>query len=132
VIARELAPWVIWLALPLGLLIAAFLWINEFPDCRADADAGKRTLVVRLGKRRATMAFAALVAATFVVLVASLAFGVPKGALGGLVATVPATHAVMILRADPDSTPRIVPAQAKMLLAFVLYALGAAVGLVLT
>lgn len=38
---------VIILSLPLGLLIAAFLWINEFPDYAADRQAGKRTLVAR-------------------------------------------------------------------------------------
>jgi 1,4-dihydroxy-2-naphthoate octaprenyltransferase len=132
VMARELAPWVIWLALPLGVLVAAFLWINEFPDYRADASAGKRTLVVRLGRRRAATAFTWLVASAFLLLPVSLAFGVPKGALGGLVAVVPAASAVMTLRANLESTPRIVPAQAKTLLAFVLYAVGAAVGLVLT
>ena len=42
---------VVLLSLPLGLLIAAFLWINEFPDYSADAMSGKRTLVVRLGRR---------------------------------------------------------------------------------
>jgi 1,4-dihydroxy-2-naphthoate polyprenyltransferase len=132
VLARELAPWVIWLALPLGLLIAAFLWINEFPDFRADAAAGKRTLVVRLGRARAADAFLWLVLAAFVLLAVSLAFGVPKGALGGLIAAVPAASAVRTLRAHPERTPQIVPAQAKTLLAFVLYALGAAAGLVAT
>jgi 1,4-dihydroxy-2-naphthoate octaprenyltransferase len=39
-------------AVPLGLAIGAFLWVNEFPDARADAAAGKRTLVVRLPKKR--------------------------------------------------------------------------------
>ena len=48
---------VLWLSLPLALATGAFLWINEFPDARADAAAGKRTLVVRLGRRRAANAF---------------------------------------------------------------------------
>lgn len=132
VLARELAPWVIWLALPLGLLVAAFLWINEFPDYRADALAGKRTLVVRLGRRRAADAFLWLVVAAFVLLLVAQAFGVPRGALGALIAVLPAAGAVRALRAHPEDTPKIIPAQASTLLAFVLYALGAAVGLVLT
>jgi 1,4-dihydroxy-2-naphthoate polyprenyltransferase len=35
--------------LPFALLVANLLYINQFPDLRADAQAGKRTLVVRLG-----------------------------------------------------------------------------------
>lgn len=41
-----------WLSLSLGLLIAAFLLINEFPDYRADRAGSKRNLVVRLGRAR--------------------------------------------------------------------------------
>lgn len=79
-----------WLSLVLGLLIAAFLLINEFPDYRADRAGGKRTLVVRLGRERAVR-----------------------------------------LRHEFDHTARIVPAQAATLIAFLLFALGAAGGLLL-
>jgi 1,4-dihydroxy-2-naphthoate octaprenyltransferase len=44
--------------IPLGLAIAAFLWINEFPDYAADKEVGKNTLVVRLwGQKAARMPF---------------------------------------------------------------------------
>jgi len=36
-------------AIPVALWVAAILLVNEVPDIRADAAAGKRTLVVRLG-----------------------------------------------------------------------------------
>src|SRR5712692_7659383 len=36
-------------SIPVGLLIAAVLWINEFPDMDADNAVGKKTLVLRLG-----------------------------------------------------------------------------------
>jgi 1,4-dihydroxy-2-naphthoate octaprenyltransferase len=39
--------------LPYALLVAAILYVNQFPDAKADAAAGKRTLVVRLGPERA-------------------------------------------------------------------------------
>lgn len=35
------------------LLVASILYLNQFPDVTADAAAGKRTVVVRLGRRRA-------------------------------------------------------------------------------
>jgi 1,4-dihydroxy-2-naphthoate octaprenyltransferase len=132
VMTRTLPAWVVWLALPLGVLIAAFLWINEFPDYTADAGAGKRTLVVKLGRAKAARVFAAMLIAAFGLLLVSLPFGVPWGALGGLIATVPAASAAKTLIAAPEDTPRVVPAQARTLLAFVLYAVGAGAGLVLT
>ena len=41
------------LGLPLAWLITAVLWINQFPDLEADAAAGKRNLVVRMGTAKA-------------------------------------------------------------------------------
>jgi 1,4-dihydroxy-2-naphthoate octaprenyltransferase len=42
-----------------ALLVAAILFINEFPDRRGDEAAGKRTLVVRLGPDNAKWACSA-------------------------------------------------------------------------
>lgn len=41
-----------------ALLVANVLYINQFPDVKADAQAGKRTLVVRLGVQRARWGYA--------------------------------------------------------------------------
>ncbi len=41
-----------------ALLVANVLYINQFPDVRADAQAGKRTVVVRLGVQRARWGYA--------------------------------------------------------------------------
>lgn len=46
-----------------ALLIAAVLWIAEFPDARADAAVGKCTLVVRLGPVAAAWGFLLLMLA---------------------------------------------------------------------
>ena len=46
-------------AAPVGLLIAAVLFINEFPDYNADKAVGKSTWVVRLGPRNSILPFAA-------------------------------------------------------------------------
>lgn len=131
-VQRGSAPPEVWLAAaPLGALVAAFLWINEFPDYRADAGAGKRNLVVRLGRTTAARGFAILVSAAFLALAALPLAGVPVAVwLGGLGA-VPAALAVRALLRHPEETPKIVPAQARTLLAFLLYALGAGAGLLL-
>ena len=119
------------LSILLGVLIAAFLWVNEFPDARADAQAGKRTLVVRLGKTRAARVFAALVVGPFAALVLFALTGLPRGALLALLGVVPAVRAVRIVLSVPGDSFRLVVAQTTTLAAFVLFALGGAAGLVL-
>jgi 1,4-dihydroxy-2-naphthoate polyprenyltransferase len=120
-------------SIPLGILVSAFLWINEFPDEKADSAAGKRTLVVRLGRGRAARVFALLVAGAFLLLAAlplmPLAQPLPRGIWGGLVGLpLAVTAAVRLLRA-PDDVPSIIPAQGMTLLSFVLLALGSGLGL---
>lgn len=73
-------------SLPVAFLIAAVLFINEFPDYKADLSTGKRTLVVRLGRPRAAVLYVAMMIAPHVVLVAVVATGwLPTVTLVGLV-----------------------------------------------
>jgi 1,4-dihydroxy-2-naphthoate polyprenyltransferase len=127
----RISPDVVLLSLPLGVLIAAFLWINEFPDYEADRVAGKRTLVVRLGRPRAARAFAAIVATAIGVLALLPLIGLPPGVLLGLVAMPFGIAAALRLLREPEVTARIVPAQAWTLLCFVLAAVGSGLGLLL-
>lgn len=53
-----LQPWLV--GLPYALLVANILFINQFPDHKADAQAGKRTLVVRLGPEEARWGYLAI------------------------------------------------------------------------
>jgi 1,4-dihydroxy-2-naphthoate octaprenyltransferase len=124
-------PYVLWLSIPLGLLIGAFLWINEFPDYRADAAVGKRTLVVRLGRHRARIVFAGIIGLAFVGLLLVRIAGAPGHVLIGAAGFVPAIRAARTLARAPERTQALVPAQALTLLAFLLLALGAGVGLLL-
>lgn len=52
-------------SIPVGILIALVLYINEFPDHEADKLANKKTLVVVLGKKRAVILYHVMLAATF-------------------------------------------------------------------
>jgi 1,4-dihydroxy-2-naphthoate octaprenyltransferase len=126
---HEVTAEVVALSLPLGLLIGAFLWINEFPDYRADAGAGKRTLVVRLGRRRASRAFAAIVAVAYAILAALPLLDLPATVLLGAAGLPHGIAAARRLLADPETTARIVPAQGWTLLSFVLLAGGCGIGL---
>ncbi len=53
------------LAVPVGLLSAAILMVNNIRDVDTDRRAGKRTLAVRLGRRRAIIAFDATLMGAF-------------------------------------------------------------------
>ena len=56
---EDLEPLALWLAVPVGLLAAAILMVNNIRDLDTDRRAGKRTLAVRLGRRRAVAVFGA-------------------------------------------------------------------------
>lgn len=128
----EIPPRVLGLSMPLGILIAAFLFVNEMPDARADEASGKRTLVVRLGKERAARVFALFPVAAFSSLLAlPLLASVGLGVWGGFVALPFAVVAARRVWRDHARTGDLVPAQGMTLLSFVVLALGAGVGLFL-
>jgi 1,4-dihydroxy-2-naphthoate octaprenyltransferase len=128
---REVDRAVLLASLPLGLAVGAFLWINEFPDCAADRAAGKRTLVVRLGRPRASQAFVALVGLTFGTVALLPALGLPIGVWCGLAGLPPAAAAAHRLVREGETTARVVPAQAWTLLSFLLLAAGLGAGLLM-
>jgi len=125
------APFLLWLSVPLGVLIAAFLWINEFPDYSADLASGKRTLVVALGRVRASRVFCALVAVAFVMIaLAPLSPDIPLAVWLGLLGLPYGLAACRATLRNPETTAALVPAQRNTLRAFVIYAVGAGLGLV--
>jgi len=61
-------PWQAFvLAVPVGLLAAAILVVNNVRDVDSDRRAGKRTLAVKLGRERAWLLYAAMVYGAYVV-----------------------------------------------------------------
>jgi 1,4-dihydroxy-2-naphthoate octaprenyltransferase len=72
-------------SIPVALLVALVLFINEFPDFRADAATNKRTLVVRLGRERAAKLYPVLGTLPFVAVVALVLMDVaPPASLAAL------------------------------------------------
>lgn len=126
-----LAPEVFWISLPLGVVIAAFLWVNEFPDVHADRQAGKRNLVVRLGKRAASRVLPVLYALVAGLLALLPALGLPVTVWWGGLFVLPAAYASTAVWRDPEAFHRRVPAQPAALLAFLLYSAGAGTGVLL-
>ncbi|MBN2072794.1 MAG: prenyltransferase [Actinobacteria bacterium] len=50
-------PFLVWMSIPIGLTIFNVILLNEFPDYEADRKAGKKNLVVRLGKQRGILIY---------------------------------------------------------------------------
>ncbi len=98
-------------SIPISLLIATVLYINEFQDYTADKAAGKRHLVVRLGKRKAAKGHAVLLGAVYVYIAIVVALGLisPLSMLAFM--TLPLAITSMRFSRDFYSDPfKIVPA----------------------
>ncbi|MFW9965006.1 MAG: 1,4-dihydroxy-2-naphthoate octaprenyltransferase [Candidatus Sifarchaeia archaeon] len=77
-------------SIPVAILITAVLYINEFPDHDADRDVGKRTIVVRLGRRRAAKGYAALMASVYLSIIIPIIFSLTSWYTILGLATIPA------------------------------------------
>ena len=114
VLAQEYA-WEPFLAsIPVGILVALILYVNEVPDRPADAAAGKRTLPVRLSREAVLRLYDAAVAVTFALIVVLALAGVtPRPtliAVAGLPLAFPVRRA---LREWYESPYALMPAMAK-------------------
>ena len=84
--------------LPYALHVANLLFVNQFPDVKADAAAGKRNLVVRLGPQRARWLYPAIAIAAYAWLIGAVVAGaLPALALAALAAAYPAFSAARAL-----------------------------------
>ena len=87
-------------SLPLAMLVAAVLFINQFQDYYADRATGKRNGVVRLGLRRASHVYAGMLAAGVLLPAVEAAIGVVPAplawaSLATLLAYPTACHALL-------------------------------------
>jgi 1,4-dihydroxy-2-naphthoate octaprenyltransferase len=104
----------IYASLPVGILIALVLYVNEIPDRPADASAGKRTLPVRLPKRVVIAAYAASVAVAFGLILFGSVFGViPRPAILALAAIPMALPVYRGLRSFYENPYALMPTMAK-------------------
>lgn len=96
---------------PVTILVALLLFLNEFPDAEVDRVAGRRHLVILLGRRRASWLYVAGLAATYcsIILAVGLKAGPPTILLS--LFTVPiAYRAGGIVLINYDHIPKLLPA----------------------
>ena len=101
-------------SIPVAILITAVLYINEFPDHDADRDAGKRTIVVRLGRQKAAKGYVILMASVYLSIILFIILSLTNWYTILGIATIPA--AVLGSRyalAHYDYSLRLIPAYAS-------------------
>lgn len=98
------AAWL--LAIPVGFLVTAILVANNIRDIATDRATGKRTLAVRLGRRRTRAFFAFLVFGAFMAVIAfGIAGATPRWTLLALLAlplAIGPVRAITTMETGPD------------------------------
>ena len=101
------------LGIPPGFLIAAVIWINQFPDYDADKSAAKRNWVVRLGRNRSRWIYYFLMLGPYAVVLYWIVAQKGSWLCLGVLLTMPlALKAMKILHLHYRTYDEIIPAQA--------------------
>ncbi len=132
VYTRTLTPQVFLLSLPIGFLVSAILYINQFPDMESDAAAGKFHWIARIGRRRAVKGYHLLLGFTYLSILFSVLFGIlPVWSILSF-ATLPlAFQAAWILQRSYNRIPDLIPAMALTIMIHLSVGLLLFVGLIL-
>lgn len=98
---------------PVTILVALLLFLNEFPDAEADKKSGRRHIVILLGKKRSAWLYVAGLAATYASILLAVVSGVaPLTVLVSFVTTPIAYKAGRIALKNYSQIPGLVPALA--------------------
>ncbi len=98
---------------PIGFLITAILYINQYPDYDADKSVGKNHLVVQLGKKRAMAGYYFLIFGNYAGIVLAVIAGyLTPYALIALLSLPIAIKTVNTFARNYDKIREIIPAQA--------------------
>jgi 1,4-dihydroxy-2-naphthoate octaprenyltransferase len=100
----------LWAGVPVGLLAAALLQANNLRDIDTDTESGKRTLAVRLGRRRAGLLYCYTLMA--VALSIGVLYGYRPWALLALLATPLAVGPIRLALSDREAR-RLLPMLAE-------------------
>lgn len=111
VLAGRIGASAVAISIPVGLLVAAILYIGNVPDAEADASVGKKTISVRLGRRMVRVLGPVWYAAIYLsVILGVVAGALPPWTLLGLL-TMPLVFKLLRLtREHYNNIPKYVPA----------------------
>lgn len=112
-------------SIPLSILIYEVLLINEIPDCYADAKTGKKTLVTRMGKKKAMYLYVTLMICTYATIIFAVFLSLmPTLTLVSLLTAPLALRAVHIARKNYEDPKALIPANASTVIIHLLTGLG--------
>jgi len=112
-----------------GLLMWSMIVANEIPDLEMDRKAGKNTLVVRLGAKRAVSLYGAGYLGAFGVIVLAALFGAASpGALLGLAGVPLAWQSWKLSKRVYESPREMVPVNRAVITVHRLSCMGLAIG----
>ncbi|TES86717.1 1,4-dihydroxy-2-naphthoate octaprenyltransferase [Candidatus Aerophobetes bacterium] len=112
--AQTLSLEAVFISIPVGLLIAAVLYINEFPDYACDKGAGKDTLIVKVGRERARKGFYSLLIGSYLFIILGILLRiVPWTVIVSLFTFPLAWKAMKIAHSNYVNTQRLIPAMSS-------------------
>jgi len=104
-------------SIPIGILILEVLWINEIPDIYVDAKAGKKTMVTRIGRKRAVDIYGMLMFCTYAVILLGVSLSLmPVLTLLSFLTAPLAIRAVYVARKYYEDPRKLIPANASTVL----------------
>ncbi|HEY3724672.1 MAG TPA: prenyltransferase [Acidimicrobiia bacterium] len=110
VCAQEWSWEALYISLPVALLIALVLYVNQIPDRAGDEAVGKRTLIVRWPESRVITAYEIMVGAAFVLIALGPPLGItPWWTLLGLLTAPMALKVVRGLRSSYGNPYALMP-----------------------
>lgn len=119
-------------SVPIGLLIAAVLYINEFPDYEADRQVNKKTLVVLLGPERARYGYFLILLLTYGSIITFIAIGgLPAWTGIALVTALLGAKAMMTLMRYYREPYKLMPANGQTIVIHIATGILLSIGLVL-
>lgn len=103
-------------SLPVGFLITAVLYINQFPDFEPDKKANKNNLVVRLGTKKACHGLVILFIATYLSIIIPVILGIfPLITLVSLLTSIIAVKAIKGLYKNHDKPQALIPSMVMVI-----------------
>jgi len=118
-------------SIPSGILVHNLLLLNEFPDTEADRKAGRKTLPIAIGRRKASWVYSALTVAVYLWIIGGVLAGqMPAFSLLGLLTLPLAIKAIQGALNNEDMT-KLVPGMANNVFVILLTQLLMGIGYIL-